>query len=64
MGHGIVDSCRDESLDGSGIKNSCVFEDNEELEEEERGIIEGINHIIDENLTKSMLVLKRLTEVF
>ena len=60
VGHGIVDSCRDESLDGSGITNSCVFEDNEELEEDERGIIEGINHIIDENLTKKFVGFKKV----
>ena len=60
VGHGIVDSCRDESLDGSGIKNSCVFEDNEELEEEERCIIDGINHIIDENLTKKFVGFKKI----
>ena len=60
VGHGIVDSCRDESLDGSGIKNSCGFEDNEELDEEARGIIDGINNIIDENISTKFVGFKKI----
>ena len=57
--HDVGGVCRDENLDGSGIENNCVFfEDVEELEEEDRDIIEGINCIIDEVYLTSLLVLK------
>ena len=52
--------CRDENLDASGIENSCVFEDIEELDEEERDIIEGINRIIDENLSRKFVGFKKI----
>jgi len=53
-GHGA------ENLDATGIDNSCVFEDVEELDQEERDILEGINHIIDENLSRKFVGFKKI----
>ena len=58
--HNVGGVCRDENLDASGIENSCVFEDIEELGEEERDIIEGINCIIEENLSRKFVGFKRI----
>ena len=53
-GHGA------ENLDATGIDNSCVFEVDEELDQEERDILEGINHIIDENLSRKFVGFKKI----
>ena len=53
-GHGA------ENLDATGMENSCVFEDVEELDQEERDILEGINHIIDENLSREFVGFEKI----
>ena len=60
--HGIVEGCRDENLNTSVIENSFDFEDNVELDGAERGMIKGINHIIDESLSRKFIGFEKIVK--
>ena len=60
VGEDIRKSYRTENFDPTRIENNCVWEDVEELDEEERDIIEEINHIIDENFSRMFVGFKKI----
>ena len=60
VGEDIGEGHETENLDATGVDNSCVFEDVEELDQEQRDILEGINHIIDENLSRKFVGFKKI----
>ena len=60
VGEDIRKSYRTENFDPTRIENNCVWEDVEELDEEERDIIEEINHIIDENFSRKFVGFKKI----
>ena len=60
MGEDLGEGHGAENFDATGIDNRCVVEDVEELDQEERDILEGRNHIIDENLTRKSVGFKKI----
>ena len=49
-----------ENLDAAGIENSCILEEGEELDQEERYSLVRINHIIDEKLSSKFAGFKKI----